>query len=87
MATTEPTLIYDNDLEQYVIRQMVHSKWYEIIITEDLINQIKQSNANQYGYLDAMNDLADVQFIDNTWQEGQAARKEVEKIIKGLCGL
>ena len=87
MATTEPMLYFDTELEEYVIRQMIHSEWTEIALTQDLINQIKQSNANPYGYLDAMNDLADVQFIQNTWQEGEAARKEVEKIIKGLCGL
>jgi len=40
-----------------------------------------------YTYLDAMNDLSDVQLIDNTIEESEAARAEIVKIIKGLCGV
>lgn len=71
-------------------------EWYEYAIEHgtsgdmvfDILRDWKEdSKPKTYSYLDAMNDLADVQFIQNTWQEGEQARKEVEKIIKGLCGL
>jgi hypothetical protein len=41
----------------------------------------------KYGYLDAMNDIADVQLIDNTIAEAEIVRAELTKIIKVLCGI
>lgn len=53
----------------------------------EVVNGIWFMTGHSYGYLDALNDLADVQFIDNTIQEAEAAKAEVVKIIKGLCGV
>lgn len=39
---------------------------------------------SKYGLLDALNDLADVQFINNTITEAEEAKAEVTKIIRAL---
>lgn len=57
-----------------------------ISVDSDDVNDIR-IDLNHYGYLDALNDLADVQFINNTIQEAEVAKAEVVKIIKGLCGV
>ena len=84
--TGEPTVFFDDDLEQWVIDYMYRSQSQAIPLTKDLAREIV-GKCFGYTYLDAMNDLADVQLIDNTIAEAEVARAELTKLIKALCGV
>ena len=41
---------------------------------------------NEYTLDDALNDIADIQFVDNTAKDAVRERAAVEQIIRRLCG-